>query len=197
MARSVRSTGQGIEVKITRAFILKHRSSNNGWNFSQISMLGESWPPTRGWIDRAVGREISDEDAAKFVQYGKDRPSKKARRAIKEAAKRERRQEAKVVRRGKANNFLSTYEWRVVRMKVLKRDGAKCACCGATPHDGRVMNVDHIKPRKTHPHLALDESNLQVLCDVCNHGKSNWDDTDWRQVEYSEAAIGAKLRLIK
>lgn len=43
------------------------------------------------------------------------------------------------------------------------------------------MNVDHIKPRKTHPHLALDPSNLQVLCDVCNHGKGNWDKTDWRK----------------
>ena len=28
--------------------------------------------------------------------------------------------------------FLQSYEWRQVRMQVLKRDGAKCACCGAT-----------------------------------------------------------------
>lgn len=78
--------------------------------------------------------------------------------------------------------FLRSYAWRQVRMKVLKRDGAKCACCGATPATGAVMNVDHIKPRRHFPDLALDERNLQVLCDECNHGKGNWDDTDWRGV---------------
>jgi 5-methylcytosine-specific restriction endonuclease McrA len=37
-----------------------------------------------------------------------------------------------------------------------------------------------IKPRKTHPHLALSVSNCQILCSDCNKGKGNWDDTDWR-----------------
>lgn len=78
------------------------------------------------------------------------------------------------------NEFLNSYEWRKVRLIVLKRDGSKCACCGATPATGAVMNVDHIKPRKTHPELALDTNNLQVLCHECNHGKGNWDDTDFR-----------------
>jgi uncharacterized protein (TIGR02646 family) len=66
-------------------------------------------------------------------------------------------------------------------MEVLKRDGRRCACCGATPEDGLKMHVDHIKPRKHYPHLALEHSNLQVLCEVCNHGKGNWDQTDWRK----------------
>lgn len=76
--------------------------------------------------------------------------------------------------------FLASYEWRKTRMVVLKRDGARCACCGATPADGLRMHVDHIKPRKFYPELALDLSNLQVLCEICNHGKGNWDNTDWR-----------------
>ena len=42
------------------------------------------------------------------------------------------------------------------------------------------MNVDHIKPRRLYPGLALEKSNLQVLCADCNHGKGNWDQTDWR-----------------
>lgn len=77
--------------------------------------------------------------------------------------------------------FLSTYEWRRVRMQALVKYGARCQCCGATPADGAVMNVDHIKPRKLFPQLALDVDNLQVLCGACNHGKGNWDMTDWRE----------------
>ena len=76
--------------------------------------------------------------------------------------------------------FLSTYEWRKVRMEALKKHGPRCQCCGATPATGAVMNVDHIKPRKKWPSLALDVNNLQILCHDCNHGKGNWDDTDWR-----------------
>lgn len=76
--------------------------------------------------------------------------------------------------------FLQTYEWRRVRMVALKLHGARCQACGATPSTGAVMNVDHIKPRKLFPDLALSLENLQVLCHECNHGKGNWDVTDWR-----------------
>jgi 5-methylcytosine-specific restriction endonuclease McrA len=76
--------------------------------------------------------------------------------------------------------FLSTFEWRKVRMEALKKYGPRCQCCGATPATGAVMNVDHIKPRKKWPNLALDVNNLQILCHDCNHGKGNWDQTDWR-----------------
>lgn len=80
------------------------------------------------------------------------------------------------------DSFLRTFEWRKVRMQALKKYGAKCMCCGATPATGAVMNVDHIKPRKLWPSLALDINNLQILCHDCNHGKGNWDMTDWRKV---------------
>lgn len=77
--------------------------------------------------------------------------------------------------------FLSTFQWRKLRMEALKKYGPKCMCCGATPATGAVMNVDHIKPRKNWPSLALDINNLQILCHECNHGKGNWDSTDWRK----------------
>jgi hypothetical protein len=41
-------------------------------------------------------------------------------------------------------------------MEALKKYGPKCMCRGETPKDGAVMNVDHIKPRKLFPDLALD-----------------------------------------
>jgi 5-methylcytosine-specific restriction endonuclease McrA len=92
-----------------------------------------------------------------------------------------------------SDEFLSSYEWRKVRMQALRKYGARCQCCGASPADGAVMNVDHIKPRKLFPHLALDLDNLQILCHECNHGKGNWDQTDWRQDEI-EPEVKAFLR---
>jgi hypothetical protein len=80
-------------------------------------------------------------------------------------------------------DFLSSYEWRRVRMEALKKYGPVCQCCGASPSTGAVMNVDHIKPRKLFHQLALDVSNLQILCHECNHGKGNWDTTEWREYE--------------
>lgn len=79
-----------------------------------------------------------------------------------------------------SDDFLSSFEWRAIRMMALKRHGAICQCCGASAKTGAVINVDHIKPRQEFPELALELDNLQVLCHECNHGKGNWDKTDWR-----------------
>lgn len=53
-------------------------------------------------------------------------------------------------------------------------------CCGFVPGKGQCINVDHIKPRLHHPHLALEFSNLQVLCPRCNKAKGNKHETDYR-----------------
>jgi 5-methylcytosine-specific restriction endonuclease McrA len=80
-----------------------------------------------------------------------------------------------------SREFLDTYEWATVRYQVLlKYKDRPCMACGRGPRQGVWLNVDHIKPRKTHPHLALDIRNLQILCSDCNKGKGNWDSTDWR-----------------
>jgi 5-methylcytosine-specific restriction endonuclease McrA len=78
----------------------------------------------------------------------------------------------------KRNRFRNGYR---TRMEALKQHGARCQCCGASPADGVRLNVDHIKPRRLFPELALVLKNLQVLCAECNHGKGNWDQTDWRR----------------
>ena len=80
--------------------------------------------------------------------------------------------------------FLKTSEWAFVRMQALegfKRTGKfHCHCCMAAPAPGSPLHVDHIKPRKFFPGLALEVENLQLLCPTCNLGKANWSQTDWR-----------------
>lgn len=93
------------------------------------------------------------------------------------------------------DGFYLCREWRELRYKALATYGNKCQCCGASPEDGAKIHVDHIKPRSTHRHLQLEFSNLQILCDACNLGKSNLDSTDWR--ERMDAENIAHLRVIK
>lgn len=60
--------------------------------------------------------------------------------------------------------------WRL-RALVLMRDGARCRLCGANPASGAKLHVDHIKPWSKGGETVLE--NLQILCEVCNIGKSN------------------------
>ena len=51
------------------------------------------------------------------------------------------------------------------------RDGARCRLCGAVPSDGIRLHVDHVKPWSKGGETVLE--NLQILCNVCNIGKSD------------------------
>lgn len=67
-----------------------------------------------------------------------------------------------------------------LRWQVFQRDRWKCVACGRGSHDDVILHVDHILPRSQGGTDSLD--NFQTLCDRCNIGKSNRDDTDLRSV---------------
>ena len=78
-----------------------------------------------------------------------------------------------------SKEFFSSEAWRRLRFHAFHIYGNRCLCCGRMPPDV-VLHVDHILPRSTHPDLALDINNLQILCADCNFGKSNTYKTDFR-----------------
>lgn len=166
---------------------------------SEAKIFGIPMPLKAGWLDKyshieitegmiyrlRISLEAKSKNGQKMAPIGlqvianmegkQDPVQPFAKQVKKLKAKKEKKQ-----KKLWSDEFLQSYEWRRVRMMALKKYGAKCQCCGATPQTGAIMNVDHIKPRKLFPHLALDVDNLQVLCHECNHGKGNWDMTDWR-----------------
>lgn len=86
---------------------------------------------------------------------------------------------ASLIRKSK-DDFLYSQEWRALKSKVHEKYGYSCMRCGFLPKDKKRSNVDHIKPRKFFPELALCFENLQVLCGRCNKKKGNKDMTDYR-----------------
>ena len=64
--------------------------------------------------------------------------------------------------------------WRL-RALVLMRDGGRCQLCGAEARNGARLHVDHVIPWANGGETKL--ANLQVLCEVCNIGKSNVEPT--------------------
>lgn len=58
--------------------------------------------------------------------------------------------------------------WPALRLQAKRRDGWRCVTCSAR---GR-LEVDHIKPVRTHPELAFDLANLQSLCPTCHSRKT-------------------------
>lgn len=139
----------------------------------------------KGWLRALIGTEMSDKDYQKFLLIGeKNRDKRQLNKLLgkekKKKSKKKKRKKRKSEYKAKSDEFLKSYAWRKLRLVILERYGRKCQCCGATPESGAIIHVDHIKPRKFFPELALEESNLQVLCNECNHGKGNWNESDFR-----------------
>jgi len=67
-----------------------------------------------------------------------------------------------------SRHVLRSRRWPALRQQALRRDGFACVECGAR---GR-LEVDHIKPVRTHPHLAWELDNLQTLCGPCHTRKT-------------------------
>ena len=96
------------------------------------------------------------------------------------------------------DDFLKSREWLNLRYRVLRKQGGFCRLCGHRGSHNNPIQVDHIKSRWTFPHLALVESNLQVLCRDCNLGKGAYDATDWRppRVKASLELIASVQRML-
>ena len=67
-----------------------------------------------------------------------------------------------------SQHIISTRRWKRLRFEILRRDGWQCVQCAAR---GR-LEVDHVKPVRTHPELSFDQDNLQTLCPSCHTKKT-------------------------
>jgi hypothetical protein len=48
------------QFRVTSEWMHSNRTSNGGWPRAVVELLGETWPPQKGWLSKQVGRCISD-----------------------------------------------------------------------------------------------------------------------------------------
>jgi 5-methylcytosine-specific restriction enzyme A len=65
-------------------------------------------------------------------------------------------------------SVLNSNRWPALRLAAKRRDGFACVECGGLSR----LEVDHVKPVRSHPEGAFDLSNLQTLCAACHARKT-------------------------
>lgn len=55
---------------VTKLWLKNNRTVAGGWTRKQLSVVGIGWPPFHGWMKKACGKEIADEDARAFEKLG-------------------------------------------------------------------------------------------------------------------------------
>ena len=159
-----------------------HSSSGHGYSKTAQALIIAGEVPWRDLSDAPFSKQEGKRIIKQWFKRTKpDLAVVRDQLPGKKKTKRIRKVKADKVINPRSDSFLGSWEWRTLRYKVIQKYGRKCMCCGASPGNGTdKICVDHIKPRHTHPELALDITNLQVLCDECNMGKGAWDATDFR-----------------
>ena len=68
----------------------------------------------------------------------------------------------------KFNSFYSSNEWKVLRDSIRARD-IICQHCKKNNIVSQGIEVHHIKPIEKFPELAMNETNLILLCKACHN----------------------------
>lgn len=69
----------------------------------------------------------------------------------------------------KTKDFYKSKAWQTLRNQVMLRDKSRCKWCGRVVFQAGGPRVDHIETLKNRPDLAMDITNLRLLCAQCDN----------------------------
>jgi 5-methylcytosine-specific restriction protein A len=91
----------------------------------------------------------------------------------------------------RTEGFYRSREWFRLRHAVEKARGRVCEACHAPVPKPQKLHADHIYPRRTHPHLALNPDNIRLLCASCHSRKTAQYDNGFGNRERQKQRSGA------
>lgn len=94
--------------------------------------------------------------------------------------------------RQERNKFYRSKEWRELREKILADSHYECLWCSqkGLSSQGKTLEVDHIKELKDYPELALEPSNLRVLCRQCHNERHHRSWANKKKVKEKNYRVG-------
>lgn len=162
---------------VTEKMLKEARTEKGGFSQAQVDLAIRLFG--KPWKKNMLGKFIPECDWEKFCSLSRRTKAASLRESKKKKSLRQSQRAKGIYTDPK--KFYSSDEWRRLRYRVIVKYGSKCHACGRSPKEhGVVIHVDHIKPRSKFPQLELCFENLQILCEDCNLGKLNKDQTDWR-----------------
>jgi len=142
-------------------------SSNRGFSSAQLSLLGITFPPLKGWKKQLIGTLASREVVEEFIAL-KDKHLTKKRR-------KESSQSLAFVQVDYPISWSEQYKhpnWQRMRLLIFNRDNFICQSCS---NHHRLLHVHHTKYSKNKFIWEIDPSTLVTLCEVCHSQKHNRD----------------------
>lgn len=94
-------------VTITEELLLAGSTNGIGWNARQVKALGIGWPLVKGWKERAIGREVSQESVDRFLALKGAAKARKPNRREKQAAHNEAWKSARDEREKRSNREIA------------------------------------------------------------------------------------------
>lgn len=159
---------------ITRAFLDRGKSANNGWNKNQWKALGVT-VFKKGWCKELIGKEITEEQATKFLEYKDEHFKKKIRNGgeVKNKIRLkmgELKFEPVRVKLSYSEQYLHP-NWQKMRLYVLDRDNYCCINCRAVD---KTLHAHHLKYSKDKYVWEVPHWYIVTLCEDCHskeHGR--------------------------
>lgn len=70
---------------------------------------------------------------------------------------------------GRVHDFYNSPAWKQKKQQVLKAQNYECQRCKKQGKYKKARTVHHTKYLRSRPDLALDDSNLEAICDGCHY----------------------------